>query len=40
MITMAKEYGVEELLAILPLYLKSKVCYQLYRDAIETVKIL
>lgn len=40
MISLTKEYGLAELLAILPLHLKSQVCYRLFKGAIDTIKIL
>lgn len=40
MISLSKEYAIDELLEILPAHLKSEISYFLYRDAIETIKIL
>lgn len=40
MISLSKEYAIDELLKILPAHLKAEISYFLYRDAIETIKIL
>ena len=39
LISLSKEYQIDEILKILPAHLKSEISYFLYKDAIETIKI-
>ena len=36
---MSKEYRIDQLLNILPTYLKAEVTYYLFKDAINVVKV-
>lgn len=38
-IHMSKEYRIDQLLNILPTYLKAEVTYYLFKDAINVVKV-
>lgn len=40
LISLSKEYELDELLLILPAHLKAEICFFLYRDAIDKLKIL
>lgn len=40
LISLSKEYAIDELLRILPAHLKAEISYFLYKDAIEKLKIL
>ena len=40
LISLSKEYAIEELFLILPAHLKADIAFFLYRDAIDAIKIL
>jgi hypothetical protein len=37
---MSKDYGIDELLSILPAHLKAEMAYYLFKSAIDVVKLL
>jgi hypothetical protein len=40
LISLSKEYAVDELLRILPAHLKAEISFFLYKDAIDKLKML